>query len=432
MDAISNIPDQGTKKRVVIVGGGFGGLKLARKLNDRDFQVVLLDKNNYHLFQPLLYQVATSGIEPSAISFPFRKIFKYRHDFHIRMCTVEKVVSEKNCIETSIGKISYDYLVIATGAGTNFFGDSTLADRTMQLKTTSDALFNRNRVIESFEKALNSADDDTRKRWLTFVIVGGGATGIELAGALAEMKKFMLPKDYPELDWNEMRILLVDGGERLLNAFSEKSSLEVARSLSSMHVEILLKKLVKEYDGEKLTFVDGQQIVTNNVFWVAGVKANSLPGLPREAYGRGNRLLVDEFNRVKGMADVFALGDTALMITTDYPNGHPQVVQPSIQQAGLLANNLRSMIKGKPLRPFKYKNKGSMATIGRNDAVAELSKVRFRGFFAWLLWLLVHLMSIVGVKNRLFILINWMWSYVTYDQSLRILVKPEIKKSDPF
>ncbi|MEY8590287.1 MULTISPECIES: NAD(P)/FAD-dependent oxidoreductase [unclassified Butyricimonas] len=432
MDAISNIPDQGTKKRVVIVGGGFGGLKLARKLNDRDFQVVLLDKNNYHLFQPLLYQVATSGIEPSAISFPFRKIFKYRHDFHIRMCTVEKVVSEKNCIETSIGKISYDYLVIATGAGTNFFGDSTLADRTMQLKTTSDALFNRNRVIESFEKALNSADDDTRKRWLTFVIVGGGATGIELAGALAEMKKFMLPKDYPELDWDEMRILLVDGGERLLNAFSEKSSLEVARSLSSMHVEILLKKLVKEYDGEKLTFVDGQQIVTNNVFWVAGVKANSLPGLPREAYGRGNRLLVDEFNRVKGMADVFALGDTALMITTDYPNGHPQVVQPSIQQAGLLANNLRSMIKGKPLRPFKYKNKGSMATIGRNDAVAELSKVRFRGFFAWLLWLLVHLMSIVGVKNRLFILINWMWSYVTYDQSLRILVKPEIKKSDPF
>ena len=432
MDAISNIPDQGTKKRVVIVGGGFGGLKLARKLNDRDFQVVLLDKNNYHLFQPLLYQVATSGIEPSAISFPFRKIFKYRHDFHIRMCTVEKVVSEKNCIETSIGKISYDYLVIATGAGTNFFGDSTLADRTMQLKTTSDALFNRNRVIESFEKALNSADDDTRKRWLTFVIVGGGATGIELAGALAEMKKFMLPKDYPELDWDEMRILLVDGGERLLNAFSEKSSLEVARSLSSMHVEILLKKLVKEYDGEKLTFVDGQQIVTNNVFWVAGVKANSLPGLPREAYGRGNRLLVDEFNRVKGMADVFALGDTALMITTDYPNGHPQVVQPSIQQAGLLANNLRSMIKGKPLRPFKYKNKGSMATIGRNDAVAELSKVRFRGFFAWLLWLLVHLMSIVGVKNRLFILINWMWSYITYDQSLRILVKPEIKKSDPF
>ena len=432
MDAISNIPDQGTKKRVVIVGGGFGGLKLARKLNDRDFQVVLLDKNNYHLFQPLLYQVATSGIEPSAISFPFRKIFKYRHYFHIRMCTVEKVVSEKNCIETSIGKISYDYLVIATGAGTNFFGDSTLADRTMQLKTTSDALFNRNRVIESFEKALNSADDDTRKRWLTFVIVGGGATGIELAGALAEMKKFMLPKDYPELNWDEMRILLVDGGERLLNAFSEKSSLEVARSLSSMHVEILLKKLVKEYDGEKLTFVDGQQIVTNNVFWVAGVKANSLLGLPREVYGRGNRLLVDEFNRVKGMADVFALGDTALMVTTDYPNGHPQVVQPSIQQAGLLANNLRSMIKGKPLRPFKYKNKGSMATIGRNDAVAELSKVRFRGFFAWLLWLLVHLMSIVGVKNRLFILINWMWSYVTYDQSLRILIKPEIKKSDPF
>lgn len=432
MDAISNIPGQGKKKRVVIVGGGFGGLKLARKLNDNDFQVVLLDKNNYHLFQPLLYQVATSGIEPSAISFPFRKIFKYRHDFHIRMCTVEKVVPEKNCLETSVGEISYDYLVIATGAGTNFFGDSSLVQRTMQLKTTSDALFNRNRVIESFERALNCTDDEIRRRWLTFVIVGGGATGIELAGALAEMKKFMLPKDYPELNWDEMRIILVDGGDRLLGAFSEKSSLEVVRSLTRLQVEILLKKLVKEYDGEKLTFVDGQQIVTNNVFWVAGVKANSLPGLPQEVYGRGNRLLVDEFNRVKGMADIFALGDTALMVTPDYPNGHPQVVQPSIQQAHLLANNLRSMLKGKPLRPFKYRNKGSMATIGRNDAVAELSKVRFRGFFAWSLWLLVHLMSIVGVKNRHFILINWMWSYVTYDQSLRILIKPEIKKSDPF
>lgn len=429
---MSNIPDQGDKKRVVIVGGGFGGLKLARKLDDRNFQVVLLDKNNYHLFQPLLYQVATSGIEPSAISFPFRKIFKNRHDFHIRMCIVEKVIPGENRLETSIGEISYDYLVIATGAGTNFFGDSSLAQRTMQLKTTSDALFNRNRVIDSFEKALNSMDDVTRRRWLTFVIVGGGATGIELAGALAEMKKFMLPKDYPELNWEEMHILLVDGGERLLSAFSEKSSLEVARSLKSLRVDILLKKQVKDYDGEKLTFVDGQQVETNNVFWVAGVKANSLPGLPQEVYGRGNRLLVDEFNRVKGMADIFALGDTALMVTEDYPNGHPQVVQPSIQQARLLANNLRNMLNGKPLRPFKYKNKGSMATIGRNDAVAELSKVRFRGFLAWALWLLVHLMSIVGVKNRLFILINWMWSYVTYDQSLRILIRPEIKKSDPF
>ena len=432
METMSNIPGKGTKKRVVIVGGGFGGLKLARKLNDRDFQVVLLDRNNYHLFQPLLYQVATSGIEPSAISFPFRKIFKNRHDFHVRMCTAEKVVPEENRLETSIGDISYDYLVIATGAGTNFFGDQSLAERTMQLKTTSDALFNRNRVIESFEKSLNCSDAETRKRWLTFVIVGGGATGIELAGALAEMREVVLPKDYPELDWGEMRILLVDAGERLLSAFSVKSSEEVARNLEHMHVEVLLKKLVKEYDGEKLTFVDGEQVVTNNVFWVAGVKANSLEGFPQEVYGRGSRLLVDEFNRVKGMADVFALGDTALMITKDYPNGHPQVVQPSIQQARLLAKNLRCMIKGKPLHTFKYVNRGSMATIGRNDAVAELTGIRFSGFFAWLLWLLVHLMSIVGVKNRMFIFINWMWSYVTYDQSLRLLIKPEIKKSDPF
>ena len=384
MEAMSNIPSKGTKKRVVIVGGGFGGLKLARRLNDRDFQVILLDRNNYHLFQPLLYQVATSGIEPSAISFPFRKIFKRRHDFHVRICTAERVIPQENRLETSIGDVSYDYLVIATGAGTNYFGDQTLAQRTMQLKTTSDALFNRNRMIESFERALNTSDAEERRHWLTFVIVGGGATGIELAGALAEMRKFVLPKDYPELDWNEMRILLVDGGERLLNAFSGKSSEDVIRNLKNMKVEVLLKKLVKEYDGKKLTFVDGEQVVTNNVFWVAGVKANSLEGLPQDVYGRGNRLLVDEFNRVQGMADIFALGDTALMVAENYPNGHPQVVQPSIQQASLLAKNLRHMIKGKPLRPFKYMNKGSMATIGRNDAVAEISGIRFSGFFAWL------------------------------------------------
>ena len=430
MEAMSNIPSKGTKKRVVIVGGGFGGLKLARRLNDRDFQVILLDRNNYHLFQPLLYQVATSGIEPSAISFPFRKIFKRQHDFHVRICTAERVIPQENRLETSIGDVSYDYLVIATG--TNYFGDQTLAQRTMQLKTTSDALFNRNRMIESCERALNTSNTEERRHWLTFVIVGGGATGIELAGALAEMRKFVLPKDYPELDWNEMRILLVDGGERLLNAFSQKSSEDVIRNLKDMKVEVLLKKFVKEYDGKKLTFVDGEQVVTNNVFWVAGVKANSLEGLPQDIYGRGNRLLVDEFNRVQGMADIFALGDTALMVAENYPNGHPQVVQPSIQQASLLAKNLRHMIKGKPLRPFKYMNKGSMATIGRNDAVAEISGIRFSGFFAWLLWLLVHLMSIVGVKNRLFIFINWMWSYVTYDQSLRLLIKPEVKKSDPF
>lgn len=244
MEAMSNIPSKGTKKRVVIVGGGFGGLKLARRLNDRDFQVILLDRNNYHLFQPLLYQVATSGIEPSAISFPFRKIFKRRHDFHVRICTAERVIPQENRLETSIGDVSYDYLVIATGAGTNYFGDQTLAQRTMQLKTTSDALFNRNRMIESFERALNTSDAEERRHWLTFVIVGGGATGIELAGALAEMRKFVLPKDYPELDWNEMRILLVDGGERLLNAFSGKSSEDVIRNLKNMKVEVLLKKLM--------------------------------------------------------------------------------------------------------------------------------------------------------------------------------------------
>lgn len=428
MREISNIPDKGKKKRVVIIGGGFAGLKVARKLNTQRFQVVLLDKNNYHLFQPLLYQVATSGIGPSSISFPFRKIFRNKKNFHIRLCTAERVVPDKQIVETSIGCIAYDYLVIATGCETNYFGSTDLAYRTMALKTTPEALYNRNRILESFEKALNTPQYDDRRKLMTFVIVGAGATGIELAGSMAEARKFVLHRDYPDLDINLMRIILIDAGPRVLPAFSEKSSDDVRKHLEKLHVEIILNAAVQTYQNSILTLADGREIVTANVFWVAGVKANSLLGFGESAYGRGNRLKVDEFSRVAGYKQIFALGDTALMATGAYPNGHPQVVQPAIQQASRLVKNIHNMETGKFLRPFKYRNKGSMATIGRNAAVLEVKNIRMSGFFAWVIWLFVHLMSILGVKNKLIVMLDWTWSYFTYDQSLRLLFKMQNRK----
>lgn len=430
MKEISSIPAPGlSRKRVVIVGGGFAGLKLARKLRDRHYQIVLLDANNHHIFQPLLYQVATSGIEPSAISFPFRKIFKNRRDFHIRMCRAQRVFPAEKRLETSIGSIRYDYLVIATGCGTNFFGNAALEGDTLQLKTTAQALFNRNTLIDSLEQALNTPDEAKRRSLMTFVVVGGGATGIEMAGALAEMRKFVLPRDYPDLDVQQMKIVLVDASPRLLGNFSEASSTYARAQLAGHGVEIRQNCAVKQYENGLLLLGDGSTLATDNVFWVAGVKPNSLAGLPEEAYGRGGRLLVDDFNRVAGCEAVFALGDTALMAAPGYPNGHPQVVQPAIQQARNLAVNLRRLDAGQALRPFRYRNRGSMATIGRNHAVLEVGSFRMHGFWAWTIWLFIHLMSIVGVKNRVVIFLDWMWSYLTYDQSLRLLIRPVCRKN---
>lgn len=421
---ICNIPEKGDRKRVIIVGGGFGGLKIARKLKNNKFQVILLDKNNYHLFQPLLYQVATAGIEPSAISFPFRKIFKQYKNFHFRVCEAQQVLTKQNILETSIGKISYDYLIISTGCNTNYFGNSQLSNEAMSLKTTSEALFNRNKVFESFESAQNISNEKERERLMTFVIAGGGATGIELAGALAEMRKFILPQDYPDLNTDSMRIVLIDGSNRLLSAFSEKSSQEVKNYLEKMGVELILNVQVKDYQNGMLSLSDNSTLISENVYWVAGVKANSLTGFAQESYGQGNRLKVNSYNQIEGFSNVFAIGDTALMISKEYPKGHPQVVQPAIQQAANLIRNLKSMEDGSELRPFVYHNKGSMATIGRNNAIVEMNKIRFSGFPAWVVWLFIHLMSIVGVKNRLFIFIDWMWSYFTNDPSLRLIIKP--------
>lgn len=427
MSGFINIPVSDTKKRVVIIGGGFGGMKMAKKFDSHLFQIVLIDKNNYHTFQPLLYQVAAAGVEPSAISFPFRNMFKSRPDFYFRMCTVDSVDSESNTVVTSVGSLNYDYLIVATGCDTNFFGNDKLADKCLTLKSVSEALDNRNHIIASFEEALNSNSQKEREQKMCFVVVGGGATGVEMAGALAEMRNTILTKDYPDLDSSLMRIILVDASSRPLNAFSEQTSAEVKLFLEEMGTEMMFNCSAKDYNDGKLTLSDDTVIYTDNVFWVAGVKANSIAGLKSECYGHNNRLLVDNFNRVKGYENIFSIGDTSLMINDAYPRGYPQVVQPAIQQAELCVKNIEREMNGIPMKEFVYSNRGSMATVGRKKAVVELKHIRFGGFIAWLMWLFVHLMSIVGVKNRLFIFFDWMWSYMFYDQSLRLLIRPYIK-----
>ncbi|MDP4204059.1 MAG: NAD(P)/FAD-dependent oxidoreductase [Bacteroidota bacterium] len=430
MNTICNIPPAKYKKRVVIIGGGFGGLKVATTLDPKYFQIVLLDKRNYHQFQPLFYQVATSGLEPSTISFPFRKVLQKRPDLHFRLCEALNVDTELSCVETTIGRVRYDYLVVATGCDTNFFGNQKLKESSLVLKSTTEAINMRNEIIFSLERAASTADFDEREKLLNFVIVGGGATGVELAGALAEMRKFVLPKDYPDFKVQRMRIYLVDGLPRLLNAFSEKASKEAFDHLTDLHVDIVLGATVDSYANDEVKLSNGDVIKSKNLIWVAGVKGNSIEGFEKDLYGRGNRIIVNEFNQVNGFKNVFAIGDTALVSTPDTPNGHPQVAQPAIQQGVNVANNLNNFeAKGSPFKPFKYVDKGSLATIGRNSAVAELPYAQFRGFFAWVLWLFVHIMTIVGVKNRLMVFINWMWSYITYDQSLRLLLKDQVPES---
>ncbi len=425
---IPNIPDT-NKKRVVIIGSGFGGLKLLQKLKGKGFQIVLLDKNNFHQFQPLLYQVATAGLEPSSISFPIRKILQKERDIFFRIAEIAEIKATDKIILTSIGALRYDYLVLATGTNTNFFNSTSIEQNALSMKTASDAILIRNTILENFEKALLEPDANKIDKYLNVVLVGGGATGVELAGAIAEMKKYIFPKEYPELDLSKMRIVLYEAGERVLAGMSKHASEKALSYLQNLNVEVTLKSMVQDYNGKVLSLADGQTIETRTVIWAAGVAANRLKGIKSASYSRGNRLLVDRFNQLQGMTDVFAIGDACLMPTTKYPEGHPQVAQPAIQQAMLLAKNLKKIQSGVQLKEYEYKDKGSLATIGRNLAVADLPAIKLKGFIAWVLWLFVHLMSIVGVKNRLFIFLNWMWNYVTYDQSLRLLIKPKVKNS---
>lgn len=412
------------KKRVVIVGGGLGGLELAFKLVDDDFQVVLVDKNNYHQFPPLIYQVASGGLEPSSISFPFRRLFQGKKDFFFRMAEVKSVNTSKKLIDTTVGEIEYDYLVLAFGAKTNFFGNKDIQASTLPMKSVGEAMRLRNTILHNLELALTEEDPARKQALMNVVVVGGGASGVEIAGAVAEMKKNIIARDYPDLDSSQMHIYLVNAGDRLLAGMDPMSSKRAERDLKELHVHIRQPQFATEYKGGLLKTSAGLEIPAQTVIWVSGICANTIDGFPAESLGHAGRFLTDRYCRVKGVEDVYAIGDVSLIQGDEqYPLGHPQLAQVAMQQAKMVAKNLKAVLKGKELKPFKYKNLGVMATIGRNHAVAEIAGRKFGGFPAWALWLVVHLRSILGVKNKTFILLNWVWNYINYKQSLRLILK---------
>jgi NADH dehydrogenase len=415
-------------ERIVILGGGFAGIELAKNLSSKKFQVVLLDKNNYHQFQPLFYQVATAGLEPSAISFPFRKLFQKNKNFHFRMAKVEGVDTANQEVHTDLGTLSYDKLVISIGATTNFYGNAEIEANVLPLKSTSEALAVRNTLFQTLEDALLETNREKRKALLTIVIVGGGPTGVEVSGSLADMRRLIFPKDYPELDFNEMEIYLVDGAERLLGGMKEHASEKSKQYLEKLGIKLIQKCHVTSYDGNQLVLSNGTIIHTKTVIWGAGVRANSLKGLAPESVLPNGRLAVNAYNQLENEPTIFALGDVAqVQDDNSYPKGHPQVAQVAIQQASLLAKNLNKKDINQ-WKKFTYKDLGSMATIGRNLAVVEFPKMKFAGFFAWCVWMFVHLISLIGTKNKVQTFLNWVWNYFTYDQSLRLILTPKRKE----
>lgn len=418
----TRIADLG-KPRIIVIGGGFGGLELVKGLKNLKAQVVLFDKYNHHTFQPLLYQVATSGLETSSIVFPFRKRFAQQADFYFRLGEVNQIKPEENYIETSIGGIHYDYLIIATGAATNFYGMEELEKNAMAMKTITDAIKVRNRIIRNLEFALLTDDKAVMNSLMDFVIVGGGPTGVELAGALSELKRNVFPKDYKELDLSQMDIHLVEAGPRLLNGMSAKASEKALEYLKKMGVKVHLNLAVKSYNGYEVAFNNGEKILTRTLVWAAGVKGNPIHGLREECLAKGNRIKVDQFNRVKGYENIFALGDVAAMEgDSKFPNGHPMMAPPAMQQGALLAQNLKRTIASKPMKPFAYKDKGSMATVGRNKAVVDMKTFKMQGLIAWYIWMFVHLISIIGFRNKVFTFFSWVWSYFSYDRSNRLII----------
>lgn len=415
--------------KVVIAGAGFGGLRLARKLSNKPgFEVVLIDRFNYHQFQPLFYQVATAGLDASNISFPLRKVFQKSRNVRIRLAGLKEVLPDQNKIITDKEEITYDVLVLATGADTNFFGNQQLAAHAFPMKSTVEAVQIRHRLLQLFENAHTVKDEQTLQRMMNIVVVGGGSTGVEVSGAMAEMKKYVLPKDFPELDFTRMNIYLLEGSSKTLASMSDKASAKSAKYLNGLGVKLLTNTLVKDYDGENVVLQDGTTIASSTVIWAAGIKGNIPNGIDNSLIAKGNRIKVDRYCKVPGFTNIYALGDLACMETTGYPNGHPQVAPVAIQQADMIAGNLRIIEKkANPdrLYEFTYHDKGSMATVGRNLAVVDVPKpkLHFGGFFAWLIWMSLHLMLILGVKNRFFVFVNWLYNYVTYDQNLRLIFR---------
>ena len=422
-----NIPST-DQKRIVIVGAGFAGLTLAKNLKNSGYQVVLLDKNNYHTFQPLLYQVATSGLEPDSITYPIRKVFQHFKDFFFRIAKVEKVDTDNKLIFTHQGDLSYDYLVMATGATTNYFGNQRVEQLSMSLKSIKDALDLRSLLLQNLEEALIAKTAEERQALMNVVIVGAGPTGVELAGALAELKMRVLPSDYPDLDFSEMNISLVQGADRILPAMSGEASEKSLKYLCDLGVDVQLNKIVEDYDGHCIITNEGN-LPARTLIWSAGVMGNPIQGAGEA--NRGGRVEVDQYLRLKGVDDVFSIGDVAAMVDKDLPRGHPMLASVACQQGTFLAENMKRMAEGKELELYVFKDKGTMATVGRNKAVADLPKFKTQGILAWYLWMFVHLFLLVGFRNRLVAFIDWVYSYITYDTGIRLIIRPFQRKELP-
>lgn len=419
-----NIP-QSNLPRVVIVGGGFAGINLAKTIANKNLQVVLIDKHNYHTFQPLLYQVSSSGLEPDSIAYPLRKIIKKHKTSFFRLAEVNEIQPEQKNIKTSIGDLTYDYLVLATGTKTNFFGNKEVENNSMPMKNVPQALNIRSLILQNFEKAAIANTKEEREAYLNFVIVGGGPTGVELAGAIAELKNNILPRDYHDLNPTDMHIHLLEGSPRVLPPMSEHASKKAEKFLKALGVKVHCNTLVTGYNGLDVTTNSDLKMQSETLIWAAGVTGAPVGGLNASALvDRANRYKVNEFNQVEGYDNIFAIGDIALMTSEDYPKGHPQVAQPAIQQGKLLGKNLLKLAQKQPMKPFKYFDKGSMATIGRNKAVVDLKPYKFGGFFAWFIWMFVHLMSLVGFRNRVIVFFNWTYNYINFDKAARLIIRP--------
>lgn len=409
-------------QHIVIIGGGFAGLNLAKRLDPKKFKISLVDRNNFHCFPPLFYQIASSGLVPANISFPFRRELKRMENVSYHMGHVKNVDTELREVTTSYETLTYDLLIIAAGSKSNFFGMTNLCETTFGIKTVAQAMLTRDEILDRLERGAMCKDPEERRKLLSFLVVGGGPSGVEIAGAIGEMKKYIVPKEYPELNPDEVNVTLIEAAGSLLGAMKEKSRMKAQKYLESLMVNVRLNTGLKDYTDKYVTFADGHQEYFETLIWTAGVMGEPIPGLATEHIGRGNRIVVDEYNRVKGLEDtVMAVGDIARMQCEEFPNGHPQMAQPAIQQAINLSKNLN---EGVFSHPFKYKDKGSMATIGKNRAVADLPGYSFAGFFAWLLWLFIHLISILGMRNKLSVMVNWFWNYLFYSTSLRLLFRP--------
>jgi len=431
---INEQQDNRTKPRIVIIGGGFAGINLANRLKGQPVDVLMLDKHNYHTFQPLLYQVAMGAIAADSIAFPIRRIFTNQDNFSFCLANVTQINADKNTVTTNIGDISYDYLVIATGSNTNFFGNAQIEHYAMPMKNVPEALNLRGLVLQHLEKATSTKDPDEKSALMTFVVVGGGPTGVELSGALGEMRKLILTKDYHGLSKQDMKVYLVEGKDRLLAAMSEGASRKAKQYLAANDVMIYNSVHVQSYDGLTLMIDDGMTIKTRNVFWAAGVMGEVPSGLNAAQFIRGKRLLTDEFNRVTGYHNIFAIGDVSAIVSDEYPNGHPGVAPAAIQQGKWLAKNLMHLIRKEPTEPFIYHDKGTLATIGRNRAVADLGKLHFQGFFAWLLWGFVHIMSLAGFSSKLAVFLSWGIKYFTKNSDNRLIIRSfntETRTVDP-